>query len=268
MAKSAIKTGINLAYDDSGSGLAVVLLHGFPFNRSIWSEQVSALQRDFRIITPDLRGHGESEVTAGTITMETMARDIAALLDQLQVSHTVLGGLSMGGYVALAFARLFPERLQALVLADTRAQGDTAEAKQNRAVQAEKALKEGMKPIADGMLPKLFTPETFSNRAAVVQRVNEMMLSTPPEGAAAALRGMAERQDHTTFLSHINVPTLILVGREDPITPLADSQLMHEKIAGSRLEIIEKAAHVSNLEQPEKFNDGLSEFLRRLVDGD
>lgn len=268
MAKSPIKTGIKFAYDDAGSGPAVVLLHGFPFNRSMWSEQVSALQRDFRVIAPDLRGHGESEVTAGVNTMETMARDIAALLDQLQVSHTVLGGQSMGGYVALAFARLFPERLQALVLVDTRPQGDTAEAKQTRAVQAEKVLNEGMKPIADGMLPKLVTPETLTNRAQVAQRVNEMMLSTPPEGAAAALRGMAERLDHTTFLSHINVPTLIVVGREDPITPLADSELMHEKIAGSRLEIIENAAHVSNLEQPERFNNVLSEFLRRLVDGD
>lgn len=268
MTKLFIKTGVQLAFDDAGSGPAVVLLHGFPFNRSMWREQTDGLRNQFRVVTPDLRGHGESEVTAGTATMETMARDIAALLDHLEITRAIIGGLSMGGYVTLALARLFTERVQALVLADTRAQADTEEAKRNRFVQAEQVLKEGMQPIVDGMLPKLVTAETTAMRKDVVDRVREMMLNTPPEGGAAALRGMAERQDQREFLSQIHVPTLILVGRDDPITPLVDSELMHETIRDSRLEIIERSAHVSNLEQPEKFNEAVVKFLRRITDGD
>lgn len=246
--------GVEIAYEDHGSGPAVVLLHGYPFNRSLWRDQVSALRDDFRVIVPDLRGHGESAVTSGTATMEAMANDVAALLDLLDISQATIGGLSMGGYVALAFSRLFPSRVQSLVLAATRAQADTDEAKQNRAVQAEKARTEGMKGIADMMLPKLLIPETVAKRPEVVKHVRGMMASTNPEGAAAALQGMALRQDQTSFLPQIKAPTLILVGREDVITPVADSELMHREISGSQLRVIENAGHVVNLERPEQFN--------------
>jgi pimeloyl-ACP methyl ester carboxylesterase len=148
-----------------------------------------------------------------------------------------------------------------LILADTRAQADTEEAKQNRAQQAEKALAEGMAGIADAMLPKLLTPETVSKRPEVVKRVRDMMLKTKPEGAAAALRGMAERDDQTSLLSKITVPTLIVVGAEDAITPVADSEKMNERLAGSHLVVLENAGHVSNLERTEKFNEALLDFL-------
>jgi len=152
--------------------------------------------------------------------------------------------------------------VRALILADTRAQADSEEAKQTRAQQAEKALTEGMAGIADAMLPKLLTPETVSKRPEVVKRVRDMMLKTKPEGAAAALRGMAERDDHTSSLSKISVPALILVGAEDAITPVADSEKMHEAIAGSRLVVLENAGHVSNLERTEEFNLALLDFLK------
>ena len=255
--------GVEIAYEDLGSGPAVVLLHGYPFNRSLWRDQVSALRDDFRVIVPDLRGHGESAVTSGTATMEAMANDVAALLDLLDISQATIGGLSMGGYVALAFSRLFPARVQSLVLAATRAQADTEEAKKNRAVQAEKARTQGMKGIADMMLPKLLIPETVAKRPEVVKHVRGMMASTNPEGAAAALQGMALRQDQTSFLPQIKAPTLILVGREDVITPVADSELMQREISGSQLRVIENAGHVVNLERPEEFNRALSEFLRK-----
>jgi pimeloyl-ACP methyl ester carboxylesterase len=167
----------------------------------------------------------------------------------------------MGGYVALAFTRMFPLRVRSLVLADTRPQGDTEEGKQNRAQQAEKALKEGMEGIADGMLPKLLSPETVAKRPDIVKRVRTMIVKTAPQGAAAALQGMAERPDQTEFLSSIIAPCLIIVGREDTLTPPADSETMHHEIGGSRLEIIEGAAHVSNIEQPEEFNRVLLKFL-------
>ena len=254
--------GIEMAFDVEGSGTPVVLLHGYPFNRTMWREQVEALKRIHRVIVPDLRGHGESAVTSGAATMEDMARDVAALLESLDVSRPALGGLSMGGYVSLAFARLFPSNIRALLLADTRAQADTEEAKQNREQQAEKALSEGMEVIADGLLPKLLAPLTFNERPDIVQRVREMIVNTNPAGAAAVLRGMAQRQNHISFLSRIIVPTLILVGSEDTLTPVADSELMHREIGGSRLQIIEGAGHVSNLERTEGFNTPLVEFLK------
>jgi len=253
---------IQMAYTDTGVGRPVVLIHGYPFNRSLWNEQVETLSNSYRVIVPDLRGFGETDASTGTATMNRMAEDVGQLLDHLRISQAVIGGLSMGGYVALAFYKQFPSRVRALVLADTRAQADTEEAKQTRAQQAEKALSEGMAGIADAMLPKLLTPETVSKRPEVVKRVRDMMLKTKPEGAAAALLGMAEREDQTELLSRVTSPTLILVGAEDAITPVADSEKMRDCIAGSRLVVIENAGHVSNLERTEQFNEALLKFLR------
>lgn len=252
---------INLAYTDVGTGPPIVLIHGYPFNRSLWTEQTESLNSKYRVVAPDLRGFGESDSSEGTATMARMAEDVAALMDALAIEQAVIGGLSMGGYVALAFARMFPARVKALVLADTRAQADSEEGKQTRHQQAEKALSEGMAGIADAMLPKLLTPDTVSKRPELVKRVRDMMLKTKPGGAAAALLGMAERDDQTEFISSIRVPALILVGREDAITPVADSEKMQSRIEGSRLVVIENAGHVSNLEQTEQFNDALLGFL-------
>jgi 3-oxoadipate enol-lactonase len=256
--------GIEIGYDEAGSGTPVVLLHGYPFNRTMWSEQIEALTPRHRVIAPDLRGHGETTATAGPATMEEMARDVAALMEKLNISRAAVCGLSMGGYVALALYRMFPLRARALVLADTRSGADTEEGRENRETQAQKALQEGMAGIADAMLPKLLSPKTVARNPAVVARVREMIIKTNPEGAAAALRGMAERRDQTSFLSRIISPGLIIVGREDQITPLADAELMKKEIGGSRLEIIEDAGHVSNIEQPEAFNRALTRFLREL----
>jgi pimeloyl-ACP methyl ester carboxylesterase len=256
-----IVRGIEIAYDDVGSGPSVVLLHGYPFNRSMWREQVEMLRLDHRVIIPDLRGHGETEVTAGSVTMQSMAYDVASLLETLNISRATIGGLSMGGYVALAFYRLFPLRVRSLLLADTRPQADTEEGKQNREQQAEKALAEGMEGISDALLPKLLAPETVAERPEIVKRLRDMMVGTDPEGAAAALRGMAMRQDQTSFLSRIIAPTLIIAGSKDALTPVADAELMHREIGGSRLQVIEEAAHVSNLERPEEFNTTLVKFL-------
>ena len=252
---------INLAYTDAGAGRPVVLIHGYPFNRSLWNEQVAALSESCRVIAPDLRGFGESDSSGDVATMDRLAQDVALLLDHLEIPRVTIGSLSMGGYVAFAFYKQFASRVRALILADTRATADAEEAKQNRAQQAEKALAEGMAGIADAMLPKLLTPETVSKRPDIVKRVRDMMLKTKPEGAAAALRGMAERDDQTSLLSKITVPTLILVGAEDAITPVADSEKMNAGIAGSRLVVLENAGHVSNLERTEKFNEALLEFL-------
>jgi len=172
--------------------------------------------------------------------------------------------LSMGGYVVLSFYKQFPNRVDALILADTRPQADTEEGKQNRVKQREQILREGMSLTADSMLPKLLTPETVSTRPEIVNHVRNMIMNTKPAGAAAALMGMATREDQTDLLQQINAPALIVVGREDPITPVQDSQLMHERIQGSRLIILEDAAHVANLEQAESFNGVLKSFLGKF----
>jgi 3-oxoadipate enol-lactonase len=252
---------IQLAYESTGSGSPIVLVHGYPFNRSLWNDQVSALSDRYQVIRVDLRGFGESSSSSSPATMGRMAQDVAQMLDALQIQEAAFGGLSMGGYVLLSFYKQFPKRVRALVLADTRASADTEEGKKVREQQAEKILAEGIAGTADAMLPKLLTPETVAKRADIVKRVRDMMVKTKPEGAAAALLGMASREDQTSLLSQINCPTLILVGRDDPITPVADSTLMNEQIPGSKLIVIDNAAHVSNIEQVAKFNLELTTFL-------
>lgn len=253
-----------MAYTDVGSGPSVVLLHGYPFNRSMWREQVDSLSANYRVIAPDLNGLGETSVSLESATMDEMAQTVAALLDELEIKRVTLGGLSMGGYVALAFYHRFQFRVRALILADTRSQADTTEARQGREQQAGKILKEGMSSITDDFLKKVLTPATLSEKPEIVGRVRAMILATKPQGAAAALRGMASRRDQTDFLPDIIAPTLIIVGGEDRLTPPVDAELMHREIRGSHLEIIEGASHLSNLERPIEFNRALKDFLDAL----
>jgi 3-oxoadipate enol-lactonase len=256
--------GTKVVYDDVGSGPVVVLLHGFPFDRSMWREQAQALSDTCRVVAPDLRGQGETPLGDGALTMGEMAEDVAALLDELSVERAVLGGLSMGGYVAFEFFRRFSRLVRALVLADTRPQTDTDEARRTREETARRALSEGMALIADSMLPKLLSANTRESRPDVVERVRSMMLGTRREGAAAALRAMAVRRDQTDLLPSIDVPVLIIVGGEDPITPPSDAEAMGEKIKDARLIRIERAAHLSNVERSEEFNRALVEFVNGL----
>jgi 3-oxoadipate enol-lactonase len=257
--------GIEMAYDDTGGGgPALVLLHGFPFDRSMWRGQAEALGGEFRVVAPDLRGLGETSLSKGVVTVEAMAEDVAALLDELNLGRVVLGGLSMGGYVAFELFRKFTGRVRALVLADTRPQSDDEAGRRSREENARRALKEGMEPIVESMLPKLLSAGTRERGGEVLERVRTMMLSVSPEGAAAALRAMAVRRDQTDLLPSINVPALIVVGGEDSITPPADAEAMAAKIEGSRLVVVEGAGHLSNVERPEEFNRALVEFLRGL----
>jgi len=253
---------IELAYDDAGSGPALVLLHGYPFNRSMWRDQIDFLStHGNRVVAPDMRGLGETKATSEISTMDDMARDVAALMDKLEIDRAVVCGLSMGGYVAFEFVHLFPSRVRALILAGTRAPADNEQEKQVREQQAQRILTEGMNFVADATLRKLLAPRTLAEKPEVIASVREMILRSDPQGAAAAQRGMAARRDHSDNLRRINVPTLVIVGREDPIRPVADSEFMHSKIRDSRLEVIEDAAHMTNMEQPEIFNRGLHEFL-------
>lgn len=272
--------GIEMAYTDVGSGRVVLLLHGFPFDKSMWKEQIDFLQdTGFRAIAPDLPGLGETvaqTLVCGSpderhrlksvppTTMDEMARCAAALLDELNVEAAAVCGLSMGGYVAFEFAHLFPLRVRALILAGTRAPADNNKEKEVREQQAQRMLAEGMSFVTEATLPKLLAPRTLSEKPDVIARVREMILKADPRGAAAAQRGMALRRDYSADLDKICMPTLIIVGREDPIRPVADAELMHRGIRNSQLAILEDAAHMTNLEQPETFNHALLKFLELI----
>ncbi len=250
------------AFDDLGTGSVVVLLHGFPFNRSMWREQIEFLSaRGYRCIAPDLRGLGENKSYGEIATMEDMARDVAALMDELKINRAVICGLSMGCYVAFEFAHLFPSRVEALVLAGARAEGADKAEKKSREQQAKRVLEQGMTHAIDSILQSLLSRRTLTEKPDVVSRVREMVASTDPRGAAAAQRGMAARRDYRDDLANISAPTLIIAGREDGVRKPIDAESIHQGIKNSRLEVIDEAGHLMNMEQPEIVNSVMLEFL-------
>lgn len=264
--KAAIN-GITLGYDDCGTGLPLVFLHAFPLNRTMWSQQQAALSSRYRVITLDLRGHGESDAPLWHYSLDQAADDVHVLLDHLSIQQSVFVGLSMGGYILFAFYRRHAERVKGLVFADTRAQADTAEGKDGRFQMAQTAYKKGPAAIADLMLPKLLTPETVQARPEIVRHVRAMIEGNPISGIAGDLMAMAERPDSVPLLQQITCPTQIIVGALDQATPPSDAKLMAEQIPGARLAVIPNAAHLANLEQPEAFNQIVSTFVSDLARG-
>ncbi|HXG63487.1 MAG TPA: alpha/beta hydrolase [Blastocatellia bacterium] len=261
--KAAIN-GIKIDYRDEGKGLPVIFIHAFPLNQTMWDEQVAALKGRFRAVTLDLRGFGNSDAPEGPYFMEQMAADVRGLMSELAIDRAALVGLSMGGYISLAFYRNYPDAVRALVLADTRAGADTPEGRERRYKSAEKALAQGAGAIADDMVPIALGASTRESRPEVVARMRRIVEANSPRGIAAAQRGMAERPDSTAMLADITCPALIIVGDEDGLTPVAEAETLHRGIQGSRLEVIASAGHLSNLECPEEFNAALVEFLESL----
>ncbi len=259
---------------------SVVFIHGFPFDGSMWTPQLDALPAGWRGIAPDLRGFGESplngdvhETSSGrlgggitrtdepVITMSRLADDIAAVIDEECDGPAVVCGLSMGGYVALELIRRHPDRVQALVLADTRAEADSDEARENRLLMAQTARSSGTRPIATAMVPSLLAESTRQSRPDVVEKVREMILGTPVPTLVGALAGMAVRRDSTGSLAGIAVPTLVLVGEDDGITPPDDARRMAAAIPDATLTVVPDAGHLSGLENPGAFNAALTDFL-------
>jgi 3-oxoadipate enol-lactonase len=264
--KAQITTTTTMAYDDAGKGRPVVLLHAFPFSRAMWRPQVEALRDDHRVLTPDLRGFGGTSPFEQAPSVEQMADDVAGLLDTLKLGEpVVLGGLSMGGYVALAFARRNPSRLRALILADTRAEPDNAEGKANRDKLIAFAQRHTPRDVIDSVMPKMVSAETRSQRPEVVEEVRRIASAQTPAGIVGALQALRDRPDATASLGALRVPTLVLVGSEDALTPPAMSETLATGIAGARLVKIPGAGHLSNLEQPAAFNAAVRSFLQSLV---
>jgi pimeloyl-ACP methyl ester carboxylesterase len=227
----------------------------------MWEPQVGALAATHRVVRFDARGFGKSPAGDGPLTMETIADDGAALLDHLGVERAVVAGCSMGGYAALAFVRRHPHRLAGLVLLDTRAGADTPEAKANRATLAAKVLAEGASAAVEAFLPKLLGETTHRERPELAARLRERILATSPRGIANALHGLAARADSRETLPPIAVPTLVLVGAEDVLTPPAEAEAMAAAIPGARLGVIPGAGHLANLENPGAVNAALRAFL-------
>ncbi len=253
--------GTDLEYDAQGSGPAVLFLHAFPLGLFMWDAQAAALRATHQVIRFDARGFGGSPPGDSLLTMERIADDARALLDHLGVGQAVVAGCSMGGYAAFAFARRHADRLKGLVLQDTRAGADSEDARKGRATLAEKVRKEGALAAADAFLPKLLGATTHAERPEIVTRLRERILATSAAGIANALLGLAARADSTATLREIRVPTLVLCGAEDTITPPPESERMSAGIAESRLEVIPRAGHLANLEAPADVNRLLLEFL-------
>lgn len=250
---------------DQGQGSPIVFVHGFPLNHAMWNSQIPIFAERHRLIVPDLRGFGDSVDTEGTVSMEDFADDLAAILDDLAVREpVVLCGLSMGGYIALQFVRKYRPRLRGLVLCDTRASADVPEVVENRLRIAKLAIESGTQPVADAMLPKAFGPKTYAERPQVVEAVRGMMISSDPTGVAAASRGMAVRPDMTQLLPKIDVPTLVVVGADDVLTPVDEMRRMSQAIPGAQFHIVPEAGHLSPLENPIVFNAVLARFLEAL----
>ena len=258
--------GIEMAYTRQGHGhhdddVPMVFIHGFPYSKEMWDDQVSELTEEFDVITYDLRGHGESEATDGTYSMDLLADDLKGLLDALGINKVVVGGFSMGGYVALAFYRKYPTYVQKLLLLDTRHQADSEAAAQGREQLAQTVLKDGQAALADALPGRMLTAATVASQPAVVAKAKGMILKASRQGIAGSARGMATRQDQTDLLAKITVPTLVLVGSEDAVTPPADSEIMASTIPNAKLVQLGGAAHLSNMEKPHEFSDAIHDFM-------
>ncbi|MGD8895834.1 MAG: alpha/beta fold hydrolase [Acidobacteriota bacterium] len=253
--------GAEIEYDVRGAGPAVLFLHAFPLGLSMWDAAAEALAGRHRVVRFDARGFGGTPPDDEPLTMARIADDGAALLGFLGIEKAVVAGCSMGGYAAFAFVRRHPEKLAGLVLQDTRAGADTEEARANRASLAARVLEEGASAAAEAFLPKLVGETTRRENPDLVEWLRERILATSPPGIAQALHGLGARPDSREMLGRISVPTLVVVGEEDVLTPPAEAEAMGAAIPGSRVAVIPRAGHISNLENPAAYNDAVAGFL-------
>ncbi len=265
-----IKTTVNnltVSYNDEGpeEAQAIIFIHGFPFNMCMWEKQVEALKDNYRVIAYDVRGHGDSDAGSVYFSIDLFANDLIELMDKLELDKAIICGLSMGGYIALNAIGKYPERFDALILSDTQCIADTPEIKVKRQEAIETINENGVENYADGGLVNLFSPASFINKKEEVAAVRKMIINTAKQSLCKTLMALSERKETCSKLLEIAVPVLIMVGQEDKITPPAASQLMHEKIKDSILNIIADAGHMANMENPSVFNDHLKQFLNQFV---
>jgi pimeloyl-ACP methyl ester carboxylesterase len=249
-------------YFDAGSGRPVVFVHAFPFSAEMWRPQLERVPKGWRFIAPDLRGFGPSDIGGSpALTMDDHAEDIAAFMDALTIERAVVAGLSMGGYAMFALFRHAPERFDRLVLADTRPQPDTPDGLRARRALLEVVRTNGVSAVADDLSPKLLGETSRRERADVVAEVRRLIESNTAAAIEAAIQALMSRPDSTPDLDRIACPTLVIVGEEDTVTPVADARAMHQRIPNSELAVLPRTGHLSNLEAAEAFSETLSRFL-------
>jgi len=257
--------GIKMAYEDRGRGPVLLLVHGVALDHPMWQHQIDDLSSQWRVIAPDLRGFGRSGVTAGEVSMEQFADDLAELITALAIDKPlVLCGLSMGGYVAWQFVRKYRERLRGLILCDTKASADTEAAAANRRKMAAEVTERGTKFVAESLLPKLFAPYTTEHNPEAVDYADQAILATDPRAIAAAQLGMANRPDVTAELADIDLPTLLVAGQFDEISPVDEMREIEAALPQAELVIVPAAGHMAPLENPEVVNAALREYLAKL----
>lgn len=254
-----------LAYESSGQGIPLVLIHAFPLNSNMWKAQIKNLEQYGRVIALDLPGFGRSPSEAN-LSIAKMAQEVARLLSALNVKEpAVIAGLSLGGYVALEFFRQFPERVKGLGLFSTRSGADTAEAREKRLKTAKQIMQEGLEPFAKIILPNLVGKTALATKPKLVNEITGMISLNNREGVAAALFAMAERRDSSDLLGSIKCPTLIIAGEEDVLIPFSESRVMHGQIVGSQFHVIPRAGHLVNFEQPTAFQNIFGKFLNQKL---
>ena len=255
--------GFRCSFADEGAGQTILFVHGFPLSRAIWQPQIKALAKNYRVIAPDLRGHGESSASAGVYVMATFAEDLQALIAERKCGPVVLVGHSMGGYLSFAFYRKFPQSVRALVLFCTRATADSEEGKIVRENLAQRAERESPVAVAEQMLPKMLAASAAA-RPDLVEQVRQIMLSTSLNGLTGSLRGMAARPSSLELLPKINVPTLVVAGEHDAIIPAAESAALAAAIPHAELAVIPGAGHLASLENPDAVIATLRAFLAKI----
>ena len=250
-----------IVYEAIGEGPPVLLLHPFPANRALWMPAAQALIDRYRLILPDLRGHGDSGVGEGPATMEKHAADLVRVLDDAGLGRAAIAGVSIGGYVFFEFWRRHRGRVAGVILCDTKAQADTPEGRAARLRAAADVMEHGTEPFIESMVPKLLGKTTLSTRPDLVDGARRMMLKMTPAGISAVQKGMAERPDSVAALRTIDVPAVVVVGDEDVLSPVADAELMRQNIAGSELKVIPRAGHYAVWEQHEAVGAVVRDFL-------
>ncbi len=256
--------GLSLFVAARGHGPAITFVHGFPLNHRIFDTQIRTLSRTYRVLAPDLRGFGKTPFTGDAISMDTYAADLVALLDALDIEQTVLAGLSMGGYIAFAFWRRYPERVRGLILLNTRAGADTQAARARRFATIEMVRHTGLTPLINDMVPKLLSPVTQRGKPHVVRKLTDIMHSATVEGVTAALYAMAHRPDSRPLLREIHVPTLIIAGRDDAIVPVSEAEEMALAIPHAELHVVDHAGHLAPMERPRTTSRLIGAFLAHL----
>jgi len=265
MGKATVN-GVELNYADKGHGEPIILIHGHPFDHTMWDPQISAFSNNYRVIAPDLRGYGKSNLPdPANTTFEDYATDVLKLADHLGTGKFHLGGLSMGGQIIMEIYRQAPSRVKSLILADTFASLDTPEAKNARNEGAMRLEKEGMNGYADEVIHKMIKSDHVASMPEVSGHVLKMMKATSPVAAATAMRSRSRRIDYLNeVLPKVNIPTLIIVGRQDEFTPVPKAEEMEQKLQNCKLVIIEDAGHMPNLEHPDEFNQVVLDFLKSM----